>query len=112
MKAFSTRQMGSSHSVARQLRMVGWEAPPMEWRKLNTDCASRLLNGVTSCGGVLRDSIETWLLRDSTGTWLYSYPSNLGICSALDAQIWPTSSMIYKTNRDFFKAADMWEVRR
>lgn len=79
VKAFSTRQMGLSHFVARWLRMVGWEASSVEWCKLNTDDARRLSDGVASYGGVLRDSI---------GTWLCGYARNLGICGALDAQIW------------------------
>ncbi|KAK9019059.1 hypothetical protein V6N11_034099 [Hibiscus sabdariffa] len=59
-------------------RSVQWEAPPWDWCKVNVDGSRNRLIGVTSWGGVA---------RDSHGQWMMGFTKHLGMCSMLDAEL-------------------------
>ena len=63
----------------KQSRLIGWDAPPMGWIKVNSDGARKSSSGLASAGG---------LLRDDQGRWVTGFAVNLGRCSALMAEIW------------------------
>ena len=59
--------------------MIGWDAPPTGWFKINSDGARKESSGLASTGG---------LIRDNRGRWVAGFVVNLGRCSALMAEIW------------------------
>ncbi|KAL4362445.1 hypothetical protein GQ457_04G027620 [Hibiscus cannabinus] len=58
---------------------ISWSAPPRHWIKINTDGARNNISGLASCGGVG---------RDDEGNWKFGFSRFLGLCSALEAELW------------------------
>ena len=40
----------------KEWRMIGWDCPPHDWCKINSDGAFKAREGITTVGGLLRDS--------------------------------------------------------
>ncbi|KAK8580524.1 hypothetical protein V6N13_143605 [Hibiscus sabdariffa] len=51
----------------------------MHWFKLNSDDARHKINGLASCGGIIRDSM---------GQWVHSFTKFIDICSVDEAELW------------------------
>ena len=87
---FKTLQFNEIHKFernngivkAKEWRMIGWDCPPQDWCKINSDGAFKVREGVPAAGG---------LLRDSNGKWMAWFVANLGNCSAMVAEIWGAS---------------------
>ncbi|PNX62683.1 ribonuclease H, partial [Trifolium pratense] len=58
---------------------ISWKAPAHGWYCLNTDGAAKGIDGLTGCGG---------LVRDENGRWIRGFSRNLGIASAYMAELW------------------------
>ncbi|KAL4304437.1 hypothetical protein GQ457_10G025090 [Hibiscus cannabinus] len=58
---------------------VRWRSPPPSWIKVNTDGARSIRSGLATCGGIG---------RDSNGNWCFGFSRALGLCSALEAELW------------------------
>ena len=58
---------------------VGWSMPSKSWAKLNTDACVHKGNGIAGARGVL---------RDDKGVWIFSFSTNLGCCTAEEAEVW------------------------
>ncbi|KAL4378406.1 hypothetical protein GQ457_02G013150 [Hibiscus cannabinus] len=56
-----------------------WEAPAAGWIKINTDGSRNTSTGLTSCGGVG---------RDSESRWCFGFAKGIGSCSCLEAEFW------------------------
>ena len=71
----------SKRSVAggRVEKQIAWKCPESGWYKLNTDGAARGNPGLATAGGVVRGKY---------GTWERGFAVNIGICSALLAELW------------------------
>ncbi|XP_045802493.1 uncharacterized protein LOC123896099 [Trifolium pratense] len=59
-------------------KQVNWIMPPSFWVKCNTDGASRGSPGISSCGGIFRDHL---------GTFLGAFSANIGVATSLYAEI-------------------------
>ncbi|KAE8722432.1 hypothetical protein F3Y22_tig00013960pilonHSYRG00052 [Hibiscus syriacus] len=70
-----------------------WIPPPSAWLKTNIDGARDIQDGYAACGGAI---------RDSNGDWLIGFAEAVGICSALEAELWGA----FEKNRDANKIAD------
>ena len=57
---------------AKEWRMIGWDCPPYDWCKINSNGAFKTREGIAAGGG---------LLRDSNGKWIAGFVANLGHCS-------------------------------
>ncbi|CAA7049015.1 unnamed protein product [Microthlaspi erraticum] len=77
--AWKTETTSSMRNVVRVERLIAWTRPGLGWVKLNTDGASRGNPGLATAGGVL---------RDDSGQWRRGFALNIGICSALLAELW------------------------
>ncbi|XP_045799496.1 uncharacterized protein LOC123893739 [Trifolium pratense] len=60
------------------IKQVNWIMPPSFWVKCNTDGASRGSPGISSCGGIFRDHL---------GTFLGAFSANIGVATSLYAEI-------------------------
>ncbi|WJX41072.1 hypothetical protein P8452_28481 [Trifolium repens] len=60
------------------IKQVNWIRPPFNWVKCNTDGASRGSPGASSCGGIFRDHL---------GTFLGAFSANIGVATSLYAEI-------------------------
>lgn len=60
------------------ITQVNWIRPPSNWVKCNTDGASRGSPGASSCGGIFRDHL---------GTFLGAFSANIGVATSLYAEI-------------------------
>ncbi|KAL4346505.1 hypothetical protein GQ457_17G015550 [Hibiscus cannabinus] len=61
------------------LRCNDWSLPPVGCLKINVDGARRAIDGVASCGGVI---------RDSNGIWVAGFSKLIGCCSVLEVKFW------------------------
>ncbi|KAL9386971.1 hypothetical protein Peur_020095 [Populus x canadensis] len=59
--------------------VIGWRYPSIEWVKLNVDSCSRGNPGCAGAGG---------LIRESMGSWIKGFAINTGICSSVRAEFW------------------------
>ncbi|KAK8481820.1 hypothetical protein V6N11_032986 [Hibiscus sabdariffa] len=60
-------------------RRNDWSPPPVGCLKINVDGTRRVVDGVASCGGVI---------RDSNGIWVDGFSKFIGRCSVLEAEFW------------------------
>ncbi|KAE8696066.1 hypothetical protein F3Y22_tig00110677pilonHSYRG00095 [Hibiscus syriacus] len=58
---------------------VLWHRPRVGWVKLNTDSGQSPSDGFATCGGVLWDCHQRWLMG------FYKY---IGICSIMEVELW------------------------
>ncbi|WCJ40291.1 DNAse I-like superfamily protein [Euphorbia peplus] len=65
--------------ACREKHLIGWNPPPPNWVKLNSDGAVKRDFGNASAGG---------LLRDCTGAWIHGFAKKIGSCSVLKAELW------------------------
>ncbi|XP_031402735.1 uncharacterized protein LOC116212324 [Punica granatum] len=65
--------------TVREWQLVGWNRPSRGWIKLNTDGASKGNPGPAGAGGVL---------RKEDGVWTASFARNVGIATAVVAELW------------------------
>ncbi|XP_039034854.1 uncharacterized protein LOC120171143 [Hibiscus syriacus] len=56
-----------------------WQPPRYGWFKLNMHGSRRTNSGLSTCGGVLQDSM---------GSWVAGFSKSIGICSTLEAELW------------------------
>ncbi|XP_050216415.1 uncharacterized protein LOC126667478 [Mercurialis annua] len=59
--------------------LIGWDPPPPNWLKLNSDGAVRGPTNRAASGGVA---------RNSSGEWMFGYSRLIGRCSVLQAELW------------------------
>ncbi|KAK8568760.1 hypothetical protein V6N12_007302 [Hibiscus sabdariffa] len=59
--------------------VTAWSTPSVGCLKIDVDGARRVVDGVASCGGVI---------RDSNGTWIAGFSKFIGRCSILEAEFW------------------------
>ncbi|XP_038687586.1 uncharacterized protein LOC119986972 [Tripterygium wilfordii] len=80
-RAFANQLQLNGISVNKRvmLEFVGWSPPPDGWVKLNTDGCCKGMTGLAVGGG---------LVRDVRGRWLIGFSINIGICSAVEAELW------------------------
>ncbi|KAL2902408.1 hypothetical protein RDABS01_027490 [Bienertia sinuspersici] len=64
--------------IRRQELYIRWTPPPYGWIALNTDGASKGCPGPAGAGGIL---------RDYTGKCLRYFSANLGVCTAMRAEL-------------------------
>ncbi|PKI58778.1 hypothetical protein CRG98_020837 [Punica granatum] len=64
---------------SREWRWISWNKPLHEWLKLNTDGASKGNPRLAGAGGVL---------RDCNGRWVDGLAHNIGVSSAMVAELW------------------------
>ncbi|CAA7040435.1 unnamed protein product [Microthlaspi erraticum] len=69
----------NGRSVVREERLISWLPPQANWKKLNTDGASRGNPGLATAGGVI---------RDGEGQWCCGFALNIGHCTAPMAELW------------------------
>lgn len=62
-----------------EVSWVGWEYSQEELFELNVDGCSKGNPGVAGAGG---------LIRDSMGTWMQNFAVNTGICTSVRAELW------------------------
>ncbi|WCJ35671.1 DNAse I-like superfamily protein [Euphorbia peplus] len=60
-------------------QLVAWKCPEVGWVRLNCDGASKGNPGPGSAGG---------LIRSTEGCWISGFTCNLGICTAVLAELW------------------------
>ena len=65
--------------LAKSDTLIGWQHPPRDFVKLNTDGSVLGNSGLASSGGVLRDSNENWVR---------GFSHKLGITNSLAAELW------------------------
>lgn len=65
--------------VQLETALAQWWQPEEGWIKLNSDGASRGEDNQVGCGGLLRDSTETWVL---------GYTRKFGVCNAIQVEAW------------------------
>ncbi|WCJ44057.1 Ribonuclease H-like superfamily protein [Euphorbia peplus] len=77
----NTSQISLLHStrLVRSEVLVGWNPPPHNWVKLNTDGAVK-----GSCFRALAGGI----IRNCHGNWLQGFARRIGNCSVLRAELW------------------------
>ncbi|WCJ29423.1 LINE-1 retrotransposable element ORF2 protein [Euphorbia peplus] len=75
----ATVNVGNIGGGSLHPRIISWICPDVGWVKLNTDGMSKGNPGISGTGG---------LIRDSNGMWLCGFMCNLGICTALLAELW------------------------
>ncbi|QHO17065.1 hypothetical protein S83_033132 [Arachis hypogaea] len=63
----------------KSTRLIGWEVPPQNWTKFNTDGTSRENRGTTSIRG---------LLRNEVGVWVWEFARKLGMKKAIEIEIY------------------------
>ena len=63
----------------RQLKQVQWLKPPAGWHKLNTDGLVVSTNGLSGCGG---------LLRDCVGQWVVGFAKSISVSLSIAAELW------------------------
>lgn len=72
------RELGVITGVKQEVN-ISWSPPSEGWWKLNVDGASKGLDKVAGCGG---------LIRDESGRWITGFTRKLGTCSAIKAELW------------------------
>jgi len=68
---------GQVSCVSKEILLVGWKPPPLDWIALNTDGASRMNPGMAGGGGVVWD----WNCK-----WLREFAETMRICSSVIAE--------------------------
>ena len=63
----------------RHLNQIQWLKPPAGWHKLNTDGSVVNTNGLSGCGG---------LLRDCSGQWVVGFAKSISVSSSIAAELW------------------------
>ena len=63
----------------RHLNQIQWLKPPASWHKLNTDGSVVNTNGLSGCGG---------LLRDCSGQWVVGFAKSISVSSSIAAELW------------------------
>ena len=63
----------------RHLNQIQWLKPPAGWHKLNTDGSVISTNGLSGCGG---------LLRDCSGQWVVGFAKSISVSSSIVAELW------------------------
>ncbi|KAK7267371.1 hypothetical protein RIF29_20042 [Crotalaria pallida] len=79
-------------------RLIRWFPPPTGSVCVNTDGASKAINGAAGCGG---------LIRDEHGVWLGGFAMNLGSCSAFVAELWGVLQIIRLAHRKGFTSISL-----
>jgi len=69
----------SSHKL-KKVKLVGWAYPPMERMKLSVDGCSKGNPGVAGAGGLIRDSLGSWIKGFAV--------SSTGLCTSVKAELW------------------------
>ncbi|KAG7594142.1 Reverse transcriptase zinc-binding domain [Arabidopsis thaliana x Arabidopsis arenosa] len=72
-------ERGSDQSISRGVEQISWHKPALGWVKVNTDGASHGNPGQATAGGVVRDTERGWLS---------GFVLNIGVCSAMLAELW------------------------
>ncbi|KAL4386953.1 hypothetical protein GQ457_09G002620 [Hibiscus cannabinus] len=73
-------QVGMPSRLGREPRQLTcWTPSAQGLSKLNSDGARAIATGIARCGG---------LVRDAAGHWIFGYNKALGVCSALEAELW------------------------
>ncbi|KAK8983084.1 hypothetical protein V6N11_057842 [Hibiscus sabdariffa] len=77
--------------------LVSWSPLEQGCCKLNTDGARHPMDGMASCGG---------LLRDTAMNWIFGFTKAISVCSVVEAELlWG----IYHIRRECNRAADQLE---
>lgn len=63
----------------RQMMYIRWVPPPVGWFKLNVDGATKGVENIAGCRG---------LIRGADGRWVAGFAKKLGACSAIKAELW------------------------
>ena len=75
--AFKIQQQSFFSTSGRTLKLISWKPPNDNWWKLNTDGSSKGNPSLAGGGGVIRD----W-------RWCSGFMINIGVCVAVDAELW------------------------
>ncbi|WCJ38142.1 Polynucleotidyl transferase ribonuclease H-like superfamily protein [Euphorbia peplus] len=78
-EAFRSESFHQQHVVTREDIDIGWIPPETHCFKLNTDGCSKGNPGPARAGGVI---------RDHEGRWIAGFSFNIGICTAIQAEMW------------------------
>ena len=65
--------------LVRLLKQIQWLKPPEGWHKLNTDGSVVSTNGLSRCGG---------LLRDCSRQWVVGFAKSISVSSSIAAELW------------------------
>ena len=65
--------------IVRHLNQIQWLKPPAGWHKLNTDGSVVSTNGLSGCGG---------LLRDCSGQWVVGFAKSINVSSSIAVEFW------------------------
>lgn len=88
--AFAKRKTPGLHAQSGADILVSWEKPIIGWAKINVDGSCATTNGISGCGGVLRDYEGCW-----KGGFLYK----IGCCSVDEAEAWGVLQGLHMASR-------------